>query len=105
MRVKNSKKVPYLKGVVGPKALYDMELTGVEYTPTRIRQLWEKLLSKATLVADDDERGAYMTRRDAFTRKSGLMCQKVLEVSGDTPAMLLGLITLIADLFTEVSLC
>jgi len=21
----------YLKGVVGPKALYDMELTGVEY--------------------------------------------------------------------------
>ena len=65
----------YLKGVVGPKVLYDMELTGVEYTPTRIRQLWEKLLSKATLVADDDERGAYMTRRDAFTRKSGLMSE------------------------------
>ena len=37
------------------------------------RQLWDKLLSKATLVADDDERGAYTTRRDAFTRKSGLM--------------------------------
>ena len=65
----------YLKGVVGPKALYDMELTGVEYIPTRIKQLWDKLLSKATLVADDDERGAYMTRRDAFTRKSGLMSE------------------------------
>ena len=49
----------YLKGVVGPKVLYDMELTGVESTPTRDRQLWDKLLSKATLVADDDERGAY----------------------------------------------
>ena len=45
----------YLKGVVGPKALYDMELTGVEYTPTRVRQLGDKQLSKATLVADDDE--------------------------------------------------
>ena len=50
----------YLKGVVGPKALYNMELTGVEYTPTRVRQLQGKLLSKATLVADDDERGAYI---------------------------------------------
>ena len=47
----------------------------MEYTPTRVRQLWDKLLSKATLVADDDERGAYMTRRDAFTRKSGLMSE------------------------------
>ena len=63
----------YLKGIVGPKAVYDMELTGVEYTPTRARQLWDKLLSKAALVADDDERGAYMTRRDAFTRGPGLM--------------------------------
>ena len=26
-------------------------------------------------MADDDERGAYMTRRDAFTRKSGLMSE------------------------------
>ena len=34
-----------------------------------------------------------------------VVCQKVLELSGDTPAMLLGLITLIADLFTEVPLC
>ena len=38
----------YLQGGVGPKALYDMELTGVEYTPiarpTRVRQLWDKLL-------------------------------------------------------------
>ena len=66
----------YLKGVVGPNALDDIELTGEEYTPTRIRQLWDRLLSKATLVADDDERGAYMTRRDAFTRKSGLMSEK-----------------------------
>ena len=52
-----------------------MELTWVEYTPTRVRQLWDKLLSKATLVADDDERGAYMTRWDAFTRKAGLMSE------------------------------
>ena len=33
----------YLKGVVGPKALYNMELIGVEYTPTRVRQLWESV--------------------------------------------------------------
>ena len=48
----------YLKGVVGPKVLYDVELTGMPYMPNRLRGLWEKLLSKATLVADDDERGA-----------------------------------------------
>ena len=65
----------YLKGVVGPKALYAMELSGMEYTPARVRQLWDKLLSKATLVAAADERGSYMTRRDAFTRKSGLMSE------------------------------
>ena len=57
----------YLKGAVGPKTHYAMELTGVEYTPIRVRQLWDKLLSNATLVAAADERGAYMTRRDAFT--------------------------------------
>ena len=51
----------YLKGVVEPKALYDMELTGVEYTPTRIKQLWDKLLSKATLVAAADVRGGVHT--------------------------------------------
>ena len=68
-------KLMYLKGMVGPKALYNMELTGVEYTPARVRQLWDKLLSKATLVADDDEWGAYTTRQDAFTRKSGLMSE------------------------------
>ena len=49
-----------LKGVVGPKALYNMELTGVEYTPARVRPLWDNLLSKAPLVADDGERGAYI---------------------------------------------
>ena len=65
----------YLEGVVGPGALYNMELTGAEYTPARARRLWDKRLSNAALVgvADDDERGAYMARRDAFTRKSGLM--------------------------------
>ena len=47
----------------------------MEYTPTRVRQLWDKLLSKATLVAAADERGAYITRRDAFTRRSGLMSE------------------------------
>ena len=63
------------KGVVGPKALYNMELTRVEYTPARARQLWDKLRSKAALVAADDDQGAYMTRQDAFTRKSGLMSE------------------------------
>ena len=29
--------IMYLKGVVGPNALYEMELTWVEYTPTRVR--------------------------------------------------------------------
>ena len=45
----------YLKGVVGPKVLYDVELTGMQYKPNRLRGLCEKLLSNATLVADDDE--------------------------------------------------
>ena len=31
-----------LKGVVGPKALYDVELTGMQYKPNRLRGLWEK---------------------------------------------------------------
>ena len=44
----------YLKGVVGPKALCDVELKGMQYNPSRLRGLWEKLLSKATLVADGD---------------------------------------------------
>ena len=65
----------YLKGVVGPKVLYDMELTGMQYKPNRLRGLWEKLLSKATLVADDDERGSFLSRRDSFTRKTGLMSE------------------------------
>ena len=34
--------------VVGLKDIYNMELTGVECTPARVRQLWDKLLSKAT---------------------------------------------------------
>ena len=84
--------IMYLKGVVGPKALYDMGLTGVEYTPKGVMQLWDKLLSKATLVADDDERGAYMTRRDAFTRKSGLMSETAevpwdLQIQGRTSGL------------------
>ena len=62
-----------------------MELLGVEYTPTRVRQLWDKLLSKATLIAADDERGAYMTRRDAFTRKSGLMSDCLMSETAEVP--------------------
>ena len=65
----------YLKGVVGPKVLYDVELTGMQYKPNRLRGLWEKLLSKATLVAADDERGSFLSRRDSFTRKTGLMSE------------------------------
>ena len=68
----------HLKGGVGPKVLYDvelLELTGMQYKPNRLRGLWEKLLSKATLVADDDERGSFLSRRDSFTRKSGLMSE------------------------------
>ena len=36
----------------------------------RLRGLWEKPLSKATLVADADERGSFLSRRDSFTRKT-----------------------------------
>ena len=39
--------------------------------------MWEKLLSKATLVANDDERGPFVSQRDAFTKKSGLMSETV----------------------------
>ena len=65
----------YLTGVVGPNVLYDVELTGMQYRPNRLRGLWEKLLSKATLVADDDERCSFLSRRDSFTRKTGLMSE------------------------------
>ena len=31
----------YLKGVVGPKDLYNVELTGMQYKPNRLQGLWE----------------------------------------------------------------
>ena len=65
----------YLKGVVGPKVMYDVELTGMQYKLNRLRGLWQKLLSKAALIADDDERGLFLSRRDSFTRKTGLMSE------------------------------
>ena len=46
-----------------------------QYKPSRLQSLWEKLLGKATIVADDDKRGSFVSRRDAFTRKSGLMSE------------------------------
>ena len=65
---------------MGPRVLYDMvtmELTGGQFQGERLRKIWEKLLSKATLVADDDERGSFVSRRDAFTKKPGLMSETV----------------------------
>ena len=67
----------YVRTVVGPRVLYDMELTGGQFQGERLRKVWEKLLSKATLVADDDERGSFVSRRDAFTKKPGLMSETV----------------------------
>ena len=60
---------------MGPRVLYDMELTGGQFQGERLRKVWAKLLSKATLVADDDERGLFLSRRDSFTRKTGLMSE------------------------------
>ena len=40
-------------------------------------KVWEKRLSKATLVAAADERGSFVSRRDAFTTTSGLMSETV----------------------------
>ena len=65
----------YVKTVVGPTVLYDMELTGGQFQGERLRKVWEKLLSKATL---DDERGSFVSRRDAFTKKAGLMSEMVV---------------------------
>ena len=52
-----------------------MELTGGQFQGERLGKVREKLLSKATLVAADDERGTFVSRRDAFTKKSGLMSE------------------------------
>ena len=59
----------YVRTVVGPRVLYDMELTGGQFQGERLRKVWEKPLSKANLVADDDERGSFVSGRDAFTKK------------------------------------
>ena len=48
-----------------------------EFQGERLRKAWEKLLRKATLVAADDERGSFVSPRDAFTKKSGLMYETV----------------------------
>ena len=77
---------------MGPRVLYDMELTGGQFQGERLRKVWEKLLSKATLVAADDERGSFVSQRDAFTKKSGLMSETVeipwdIQVQGRTAGL------------------
>ena len=47
----------------------------MRYRSNKLCDLWENLLSKATLVAADDERGSFLSRRDSFTRKIGLMSE------------------------------
>ena len=34
----------YVRTVVGPRVLYDMELTGGQFQGERLRKVWEKLL-------------------------------------------------------------
>ena len=57
-----------------------MELTGGQFQGERLRKVWEKLLSKAALVAYDDARGSFVSQRDTYTKKAGLMSETV-----DTP--------------------
>ena len=40
----------YLQSVVGPSCLYDIELVGQGHDLRRLKNVWERLLSKATLV-------------------------------------------------------
>ena len=40
----------YLQSVVGPSCLYDIELVGREHDLRHLKNVWEGLLSKATLV-------------------------------------------------------
>ena len=54
----------YVRTVAGPRVLYGMELTGGQIQGERLRMVWKKLLSKAALVADDNARGPFVSRRD-----------------------------------------
>ena len=65
----------YLQSVVGPSCLYDIELVGRGHDLKRLKNVWEGLPSKATLVGHYEGQNTFSARKDAFIRKGGLMSE------------------------------
>ena len=61
--------------MVGPSCLYDIELVGRGHDLKRLKNVWEGLLSKATLVGHYEGQNTFSSRKDAFIRKGGLMSE------------------------------
>ena len=54
--------------LVGPGHMYNA-------MTQRLKAVWEGLLSQATLIGGAEKRSSFSARRDAFTRKTGLMSE------------------------------